>query len=204
MLIPMVAVQEDRRLMQWVLDQHNRAVDMVIVTNPGHERQVQAIGGRTFVCPDPLPNLDDQGAVVEVEEKSVFLICSFDKDEPFLEAFAAFEELVDDGYTLYVSGNPASGGIDPQHYPWVRFLGFIPDEKYAAYLRHCAVAMEIFSNCADPTFGRAGWSCDRSTAWDRVRRRSSRSPASPPNWPRSQMAPNLRFCTSGTTGRRGL
>ena len=34
-----------------------RASDLVIVTNERHARYVADLGGRTFVCPDPLPDL---------------------------------------------------------------------------------------------------------------------------------------------------
>ena len=79
-----------RRLMQSVLDFHNTRVDLVIVTNEAQAQYVAALGGRAFVCPDPLPDLRGRVAARVVPEKSVFLVSSFEQDEPYEAAFSAF------------------------------------------------------------------------------------------------------------------
>lgn len=131
-------------LMQRVLDFYNSRADLVIVTNERQAQYLASIGGRAYLCPDPLPDLDDQiGASVAVPEKSVFLICSFERDEPYEAAFEAFSQLQQAGYTLFVSGNYRRANLDPACFPWVRFLGYVSEPDYYSYLVSCAVTMDL-------------------------------------------------------------
>ena len=130
------------RLLQSVLDFHNARVDLVIVTNERHAAYVAALGGRAYVCPDPLPDLSAQDCAVPVPDKAVFLVCSFEQDEPFEAVFSAFSGL-QHGYTLFVSGRYTRAGIDPARFPWVRFLGYVSEQEYYAYLRSCAVIVDL-------------------------------------------------------------
>jgi glycosyltransferase involved in cell wall biosynthesis len=131
-------------LMQRVLDFYNSRADLVIVTNERQAQFLASIGGRAYLCPDPLPDLDDQiGASVAVPEKSVFLICSFERDEPYEAAFDAFSQLQQAGYTLFVSGNYRRAHLDPARFPWVRFLGYVSEPDYYSYLVSCAVTMDL-------------------------------------------------------------
>jgi glycosyltransferase involved in cell wall biosynthesis len=133
-----------RWIWQKVLDLHNSKADLVIVTTENHERHLALRGCRTYVCPDPLPQVTAQGsAAVAVPPKSVFLVCSFFEDEPYETAFAAFSRLQERGYTLFVSGNYKKVHIDPRKLPWVRFLGFVPDAEYYANLRACSVILDL-------------------------------------------------------------
>jgi glycosyltransferase involved in cell wall biosynthesis len=132
------------RLLQRLLDFYNSKADLVIVTNDAHARYVASRGGRTFICPDPLPHLAAPAArAVVVPPKSVFLVCSFDEDEPYQAAFAAFSRLRERGYTLFVSGNYSKAQIDPGDFPWVHFLGFVSEEEYYSYLRSCSVIVDL-------------------------------------------------------------
>jgi glycosyltransferase involved in cell wall biosynthesis len=132
------------RLMQKILDFYNSRADLVIVTNEPQAQYLAAIGGRAYVCPDPLPDLQGQiGARLSVPEKSVFLVCSFERDEPYEAAFNAFSNLQQAGYTLFVSGNYHRAGIDPARFPWVQFLGYVSDQEYYSYLASCAVTMDL-------------------------------------------------------------
>ena len=131
------------RLVQGVLDFHNARADLVIVTNERQATYVTSLGGRAFVCPDPLPDLSGYSASVPVPDKAVFLICSFERDEPFEAVFQAFAGLQQAGYTLFVSGRYARAGIDPAHFPWVRFLGYVSEQEYYAYLHSCAVTVDL-------------------------------------------------------------
>jgi len=135
--------------MQWLLDRHNCAVDLVIVTNEGHAKYLEDMGARAFICPDPLPALDVPARLPASQEKSVLLICSFDDDEPFLTAFDAFKDLHAHGYRLWVSGNYKRAGIDVAQFPWVRFLGFLSEEDYRQTLASCDVVMDLttLENC---------------------------------------------------------
>jgi len=131
-------------LMQRVLDFYNSRADLVIVTNERQAQYLASIGGRAYLCPDPLPDLNDHiGASVAVPEKSVFLICSFARDEPYEAAFAAFSQLQQAGYALFVSGNYRRANLDPARFPWVRFLGYVSEPDYYAYLVSCAVTMDL-------------------------------------------------------------
>jgi len=134
----------DERLLQRALDYYNAHVDLVIVTNEAHARYVAGLGGRPFVCPDPLPDLSAQiDARVSVPAKCVFLVCSFERDEPYQAAFEAFARLEPLGFTLFVSGNYRRAGVEPARFPWVHFLGYVSDAQYYAYLSSCAVAMDL-------------------------------------------------------------
>jgi glycosyltransferase involved in cell wall biosynthesis len=133
-----------QRLMQKVLDFYNSRADLVIVTNERQAQYLGSIGGRAYLCPDPLPDLNDRiGASVAVPEKSVFLICSFERDEPYEAAFDAFSQLQQAGYTLFVSGNYRRARVDPARFPWVRFLGYVSEPDYYSYLVSCAVTMDL-------------------------------------------------------------
>lgn len=129
---------------QKLLDFHNSRADLVIVTNDGHASYLLTRGCRAYICPDPLPDLSGRASVpVSVAAKSAFLVCSFDHDEPYEAVFAAFERLQASGYRLYVSGNYRRAQIDPARFPWVRFLGYVPDAEYYSYLRSCAVVLDL-------------------------------------------------------------
>jgi hypothetical protein len=135
---------------QWILDLHNRQMDRVIVTNEAHARHVESLGTPSSICPDPLPDINRSSrSSVALPEKSVFLICSFDADEPYEVAIEAFRVLAGEGYTLHISGNYAKAGVDPNAFPWVRFLGFVSDSEYYGYLDGCSVVMDLtdVDNC---------------------------------------------------------
>jgi glycosyltransferase involved in cell wall biosynthesis len=129
---------------QSLLDAINRRVDLAIVTNPGHAAYLRSLRCPTFVCPDPLPDVDATVlSASDVPPKSAFLICSFDRDEPYPAVFAAFRVLQNEGFSLFVSGDYRRAGIDQSDYPWVRFLGFLPDPEYQQYLRSCDVVVDL-------------------------------------------------------------
>ncbi|HEX4388424.1 MAG TPA: glycosyltransferase, partial [Steroidobacteraceae bacterium] len=99
---------------------------------------------RAYVCPDPLPDLSGRGLdPVTVPEKSVFLVCSYEADEPYEAVFAAFARLRERGYQLFVSGNYRRAQIDPARFPWVRFLGYVSEAEYYSYLRACSVVLDL-------------------------------------------------------------
>jgi glycosyltransferase involved in cell wall biosynthesis len=133
-----------QKLLQRLLDFYNAKADLVVVTNQGHADYIAGLGGRPYVCPDPLPTLpDEQETMLSVPIKAVFLVCSFDNDEPYEEVFAALARLKDKGYELFVSGNYRKASIEPAQFPWVRFLGFVPYEVYCNYLRSCALIVDL-------------------------------------------------------------
>jgi len=132
------------RILQWFLDLNNAMVDLVIVTNENHAQMLSALGARTFVCQDPLPILSDNLPVVELaSSNSVFLVCSFDVDEPYEAAFESFAMLKEQGYKLFVSGNYEKALIKRSGYDGVQLLGFLPDAQYYGYLKACSSVMVL-------------------------------------------------------------
>lgn len=132
------------RILQRILDFHNRSADLVIVTNEPQKKLIEKLGGKAFVCQDPLPELPpSKGKLAELPPKSIFFICSFDLDEPYEAAFQALENLQDEGFRMYVSGNFRKTTINPTQFPWVTFLGFVSDQDFYAYLRSASVIMDL-------------------------------------------------------------
>lgn len=135
---------------QKVLDILNASADMVIVTNRAHDEFIRSLGGKTFICQDPLPTLPVPRKLERVDpEKTIFFICSFDIDEQYKEVFEAAKLLREKGYTFYVSGNYKRVGIDPASHPEIKFLGYIPEEDFYSYLQACAAAIDLTAkdNC---------------------------------------------------------
>jgi glycosyltransferase involved in cell wall biosynthesis len=134
---------------QRILDHCNGTADLVIVTNENHGRYVRAARGKTFVCPDPLPDLSPyQGSREEIRGK-VFFICSFDIDEPFHEVFRAAEMLSPEGLRFVVSGNYGKAGIDRAAFPHMELLGFVPEVEFYHHLFSCQVVVDLtdHENC---------------------------------------------------------
>jgi glycosyltransferase involved in cell wall biosynthesis len=134
------------RWLQRILDFLNRRADIVIVTNANHADRVRRIGGRPFVCPDPLPEVPrDAGlpAGITVPDKSVLFVCSYEVDEPYDAVFEAARSLTGKGFTVYVSGNYRRVGLNPNDFPQVSLLGFVDRTVYHAYLRNVAVVLDL-------------------------------------------------------------
>jgi glycosyltransferase involved in cell wall biosynthesis len=131
--------------LQRLLNFYNARVALVIVTTEAQAQILHGRGARAFVCPDPLPLLHETAAqAVTVPPRSVFLVCSFDTDEPWMQAFAAFGELSRrSGFTLFVSGNYHKLQLTAAHFPGVHLLGFLPEREYYAYLRACDLVMDL-------------------------------------------------------------
>lgn len=131
-------------LHQRLLDFFNSRTDLVIVTNAGHAQLLEKLGASTFVCQDPVPSLPAVSPkATAIPGKSAFLICSFDKDEPYEAAFEAFFDLRNEGFSLYVSGNSMKARSDLSRYDWVRLLGFLPEDEYYRYLRLCDIVVDL-------------------------------------------------------------
>jgi glycosyltransferase involved in cell wall biosynthesis len=137
------------RTMQKALDFCNRRADLVIVTNAAHQKHVESLGGRSMVCEDPLPDIAGFLHGNSEEEKGVFLICSFDVDEPFIEVLKASQLLEREGFRLSVSGNFRKAGIEPSSWPLVTFTGFIPEHEFYSRLAKSQVVVDLTTqeNC---------------------------------------------------------
>jgi len=131
---------------QWVLDYCNRTAELVIVTNESHAQRVRSLGGKAFVCPDPLPDLSDHRGPRVANPHKVFFICSFDIDEPYIEVFHAAEILAQEGFRFFVSGNYRKAGITPDDFPHVELLGFVPEAEFYGHLFSSQVVVDLTDN----------------------------------------------------------
>ena len=136
-------------VLQRVLDYCNRAADLVIVTNEGHARLIRNLGGRVYVCPDPLPDLSDYCNQAEVISRKVFFICSFDPDEPTREVLKAGGILLQEGFQCFFSGDYRKAGITPGDFPNLGLLGFVPEAEYYRHLFSSELVVDLtnFDNC---------------------------------------------------------
>ncbi|MFT5728833.1 MAG: glycosyltransferase involved in cell wall biosynthesis [Desulforhopalus sp.] len=134
------------RFLQKALDISNRLADLVIVTNPQHARHIRGIGGRAVICEDPLPDIAKYYAEENNSEKTVFYICSFDIDEPYTMAFSAFKLLLQENFKFLVTGNYMKVGIDPDDYPHINFLGFLPEADFYGKLFESNVILDLTEN----------------------------------------------------------
>jgi glycosyltransferase involved in cell wall biosynthesis len=131
------------KFMQKALNICNRLMDLVIVTNKEHEKYIDEIGGKALVCEDPLPDLR-RFRVDEIDsEKTVLYICSYDIDEPYDIAFKASEILLKDNFKFLASGNYSKAGINPDDYPNVTFLGFLPEIDFYTRLFQSNVILDL-------------------------------------------------------------
>jgi len=130
-------------IFQNVLDHCNRTADLVIVTNEIHACRIRSLGGRGFVCPDPLPNLSEYRSQVEEVPGKIFLICSYDMDEPYQEVFRAAALLAPEGFCFFVSGNYRKVGISPGGFPNVEFLGFVSEVEFYRHLFSSQVVVDL-------------------------------------------------------------
>ena len=137
------------RLFQKALDFCNRRADLVIVTNEEHGKHVKTLGGRALVCEDPLPDIGGDVSNISERPKKVFFICSFDIDEPYVDAFRAAKILWEEGYIFLVSGNFSKAGILPTEWTHVRFLGYVPEADFYMHLAESQVVVDLTTqeNC---------------------------------------------------------
>jgi glycosyltransferase involved in cell wall biosynthesis len=138
------------RWLQRILDRFNRQPNLVIVTTDAHAQKIREVGGKPFVCQDPLPHIPEPTwGASEQRDKTVLFICSFDIDEPFEAAFEAARLLRGEGYRMEVTGNFRRADVEPESFPDVDLLGFVSHDEYYARLRSCSVALDLteHDNC---------------------------------------------------------
>jgi glycosyltransferase involved in cell wall biosynthesis len=130
-----------------------RKSNLVIVTNAALARQVEAMGVRTFVLTDPMP--DFPAASGEAADGStparhrIVAICTWASDEPYMELIAA-AALLPPGCELAITGRPrlteAQKAALP---PNVRLTGFVSEAEYTRLLRTADVLVDLTTreNC---------------------------------------------------------
>ncbi len=77
---------------------------LTIVTNIALSQQVALMGGKPYVLPDPIPELETTEKAKLDDKFPVFFICTYADDEPYREVFEA-AKYVDSDIHIYVSGN---------------------------------------------------------------------------------------------------
>lgn len=129
-----------------------RLATVTIVHNMDIEPVVQSRGGKTFVLPDPVPDLP-QPAALETPpplrgRKNVFYICSYDYDEPFREVANAGALLPSD-VCIYVSGRRKERMLAAHPPDNVIATGFLEEQEYVRMLYAADVVMVLtnLDNC---------------------------------------------------------
>jgi hypothetical protein len=121
-----------------------RGADLTLVSNPPLADYVGGRGGRAYVMPDPLPDIDS-AAVPEAGTGGcrVVFICTWAADEPYLEVIEAARAL-DPGIEILITGR-SRGREEPQR-PLpanVTLTGFVPEEAFLDLLRDSDVVMDL-------------------------------------------------------------
>jgi glycosyltransferase involved in cell wall biosynthesis len=128
------------RLYERLLRVVHRAADLCIVSNPNLAPVVERAGGRTFVLPDKLPDLRPVASETPATPSVVF-VCTYSRDEPYLELIDAARAL-DPAVTVFVTGRYR--GKAPLPVPGnVRLTGFLPEDAYVALLASADVIVDL-------------------------------------------------------------
>lgn len=130
-------------LYQKLLDYINKFATLVIVTNKKHQDYINNIGGNGVICEDPLPKIEKLKTSVDSNSKNILFICSYDIDEPYEELFKSAINLAKDGFTIYATGNYKKININPECYPNIFFLGYVPYQLYVKYLYDSSVVVDL-------------------------------------------------------------
>lgn len=130
------------RLTRFIL----RKADITIVTNSGLADYVSGAGGRPFVLPDPLPEIrlpEKKGAPLK-GKRNVLFICTYAKDEPYLEVIRAASMLSPD-ICVYISGNPKGKEKSFSHLlPSNAVLtGYLPEDEYLSLFNSVDAVVDL-------------------------------------------------------------
>jgi glycosyltransferase involved in cell wall biosynthesis len=107
--------------------------DVTIVTNEGLARGVLNSGGKVFILPDKLPEFGRVDKVKLRGDVNLTFVCTFEKDEPFMEVLEA-AALLDRSWYIYVTGS--KGPAMREAFPALNlvFTGYLPDQDYVNLL----------------------------------------------------------------------
>ncbi len=119
--------------------------DLTIVTNDFLADIVRSLSGRSFVLPDKLPDLVMTEKVELKGDKNIFLISSFNSDEPIEEVLSALALLQKKNVFLYISGNykKLDKSIRDNAPSNVIFTGFLSYEEFVNLLYAVDVVMAL-------------------------------------------------------------
>lgn len=119
--------------------------DLTIVTNDFLAGLVRSSNGRAFVLPDKLPDLKITEKVKLKGDKNIFLISSFNSDEPVEEVLSAMSLLKHENTFLYISGNykKLDKSIRDNAPSNVVFTGFLSYEDFVNLLFSVDIVMAL-------------------------------------------------------------
>jgi glycosyltransferase involved in cell wall biosynthesis len=123
-----------------------RFADITIVTNKYLSHVVQVTGGRAFVLHDKIPDFIINKDMSISGNDFVFMISSFNRDEPIEEVWKAANLLTKNDIKIFVSGNPQK--LLPENLfkntpPNVTFTGFLPENEFVKMLNRASAIMVL-------------------------------------------------------------
>jgi len=121
-----------------------RKADLTIVTNTNLASMVEQNQGRPFVLADRIPRFNNPTEVSLKNEYRVTFVCTFEKDEPFVEVIES-ARIISPSIALYITGRhkkapPAVIDAAPSN---VEFTGFLSDNDYENLLYSSDVIMDL-------------------------------------------------------------
>ena len=123
---------------------------LTLVSNEALANHVESVAGQPVVLPDPLPSFDVNSGQYPVKgRRNVLFICTWKKDEPFVEAIAA-ARLLDPDTMFYVTGKGDDKlGIIGEIPDNVELTGFVSDDTFVNLLHSVDVAVDLTTrdNC---------------------------------------------------------
>jgi len=120
-----------------------RRANLTLVINEALADHVRANGGRAFALPDKIPTILPSERRVLRGAHNILFICTYSKDEPYKEVFAA-ARLIDAAICIYVTGNFTRSGIRQEDLPPnVILTGFLSEPEYAAMLRSVDATVDL-------------------------------------------------------------
>lgn len=124
-----------------------RRATLTIVSNQGLADQVRRAGGQPCILPDPLPRFDIatyQRRTPDNEIPNVLFVCTWAKDEPYVQVFKA-ARLIKRPISILVTGNYARAPKDVlQHVPNnVKLLGYVTEKRYQELLMRSDVILDL-------------------------------------------------------------
>ena len=121
-----------------------RKADLTIVTNSNLADVVSRNGGRPFVLEDRIPRFNHPTKTNLNGEAVVTFVCTFEKDEPFMEVIHS-AQLLSPSVSLYITGSleRIPHAVIESAPSNVKFTGYLSDNDYENLLYSSDVIMDL-------------------------------------------------------------
>ena len=132
------------KVLNWIASIANSMSDYVIVSN-GDLASYVGNNNRVFVLPDPIPNLEPAGEYLVAASKfNVVFICSWAKDEPYVEVIKA-SNILDEDICIYVTGKVKNNDLikNKKNMRNIIFTGYLSANDYDSLICTCDVVMVL-------------------------------------------------------------